>query len=152
MIYKQFQDVRLSALGFGCMRLPTVDGNDSNVDETEAARLIARATWSQEECPQFMGAIGKAIDVHDSRMKLTMLERMASHDPLTGLLNHSTAQEQIKALTALLNLTDEQSFDRLRLDVYSDRPWGDRTAPPGRRWGRWSRCARASPGSFPTIP
>ena len=60
-------------------------------------RLIARATWSQEECPQFMGAIGKAIDVHDSRMKLTMLERMASHDPLTGLLNHSTAQEQIKA-------------------------------------------------------
>ncbi len=43
MIYKQFQDVRLSALGFGCMRLPTVDGNDSNVDETEAARLIARA-------------------------------------------------------------------------------------------------------------
>ncbi len=60
-------------------------------------RLVARATWSQEECPQFMGAIGKAIDVHDSRMKLTMLERMASHDPLTGLLNHSTAQEQIKA-------------------------------------------------------
>ena len=43
MIYKQFQDRKLSALGFGCMRLPTVDGNDSNVDETEAARLIARA-------------------------------------------------------------------------------------------------------------
>ena len=43
MIYKQFQDLKLSALGFGCMRLPTVDGNDSNVDETEAARLIARA-------------------------------------------------------------------------------------------------------------
>ena len=42
MIYKQFQDVKLSALGFGCMRLPTVDGNDANVDEAEAARLIAR--------------------------------------------------------------------------------------------------------------
>lgn len=43
MIYKQFQDRKLSALGFGCMRLPTVDGNDGNINETEAARLIARA-------------------------------------------------------------------------------------------------------------
>ena len=43
MIYKQFQDRKLSALGFGCMRLPTVDGNDANVNEAEAARLIARA-------------------------------------------------------------------------------------------------------------
>ena len=43
MIYKQFQDLKLSALGFGCMRLPTVDGNDGNINETEAARLIARA-------------------------------------------------------------------------------------------------------------
>ncbi|MCI8552462.1 MAG: oxidoreductase [Lawsonibacter sp.] len=43
MVYKQFQDLKLSALGFGCMRLPTVDGNDANVNETEAARLIAQA-------------------------------------------------------------------------------------------------------------
>ncbi len=43
MIYKQFQDRQLSALGFGCMRLPTVGGNDANVNEPEAARLIARA-------------------------------------------------------------------------------------------------------------
>ena len=43
MIYKQFQDRKLSALGFGCMRLPTVDGNDAHVNEAEAARLIARA-------------------------------------------------------------------------------------------------------------
>lgn len=43
MIYKQFQDRQLSALGFGCMRLPIVGGNDANVNEAEAARLIARA-------------------------------------------------------------------------------------------------------------
>ena len=43
MIYKQFQDRKLSALGFGCMRLPTVDGSDAHINETEAARLIARA-------------------------------------------------------------------------------------------------------------
>lgn len=38
-------------------------------------------------------------------------------------LKELCAQEQMKALTALLNLTDEQNFDRLRLDVYSDQPW-----------------------------
>ncbi len=43
MIYKPFQNLKLSALGFGCMRLPTVDGNDANVNEAEAAKLIARA-------------------------------------------------------------------------------------------------------------
>ena len=43
MIYKQFQDVKLSTLGFGCMRLPTVDGNDAKPDEAEAAKLVAKA-------------------------------------------------------------------------------------------------------------
>lgn len=43
MIYKQFQDTALSALGYGCMRLPTTGGNDANINEEEAAKLIARA-------------------------------------------------------------------------------------------------------------
>jgi len=60
-------------------------------------RIIIQVTWSQDDEPQYLGAIGKAIDVHDSQMKLTKLEQMASHDSLTGLLNHSTAREQIIA-------------------------------------------------------
>ena len=43
MIYKQFQDMPLSALGYGCMRFPTVDGDVAAVNEEEAAKLIARA-------------------------------------------------------------------------------------------------------------
>ena len=43
MIYKQFQDMPLSALGYGCMRFPTVDGDAAAVNEEEAAKLIARA-------------------------------------------------------------------------------------------------------------
>ena len=31
MIYKNFKDLKLSALGMGCMRLPVVDNNDSNI-------------------------------------------------------------------------------------------------------------------------
>ncbi|NBI65429.1 oxidoreductase [Pseudoflavonifractor sp. 60] len=43
MIYKSFQDLRLSALGFGCMRLPTVGGDLNLVNEEEAAKMVARA-------------------------------------------------------------------------------------------------------------
>ena len=43
MIYKQFQDLKLSALGFGCMRLPTFDGDDARPNQEEAAKMIAKA-------------------------------------------------------------------------------------------------------------
>ena len=37
MIYREFQDLQLSALGMGAMRLPLIDGKDENIDETAAA-------------------------------------------------------------------------------------------------------------------
>ena len=43
MIYKQFQDRKLSALGFGCMRLPTIGGDDAKPNEEETAKLGAKA-------------------------------------------------------------------------------------------------------------
>lgn len=48
---------------------------------------------------------------------------------MCACLRELCAQEQIKALTALLNLTEEQDFDHLRLDVYSDHPWNGRRSP-----------------------
>ena len=64
--------------------------------EERWCRIIARATWNAEEPPQYAGAIGKAVDIHDSQMKLAALERMATHDPLTGLLNHVSAKKRIE--------------------------------------------------------
>ncbi len=58
-------------------------------------QIVARATWSSDEPPRYTGAIGKAIDIHDSRMRMANLERMASHDALTGLLNHAYAKKRI---------------------------------------------------------
>ncbi len=40
MIYRKFQDISLSGLGLGMMRLPVVDSNDGEIDEAAAAEMI----------------------------------------------------------------------------------------------------------------
>ena len=40
MVYKNFQDMKLSMLGMGTMRLPVIDGDDSKIDEAAAAKLV----------------------------------------------------------------------------------------------------------------
>lgn len=40
MIYRAFQGEKLSALGFGTMRLPVKDGNDAAVDEARAGEMV----------------------------------------------------------------------------------------------------------------
>ena len=43
MMYRDFQDVKLSALGMGAMRLPVVDGDDSKIDEAAAFAMVDEA-------------------------------------------------------------------------------------------------------------
>lgn len=43
MQYFDFQDVKLSALGFGAMRLPVIDGVDSRIDEQQTLDMVAYA-------------------------------------------------------------------------------------------------------------
>lgn len=43
MIYRDFQDIKLSALGFGAMRLPVIDGDDSRIDQETALRMVDTA-------------------------------------------------------------------------------------------------------------
>ena len=40
MIYRTFQTLKLSALGFGGARLPVVEGRDKEVDQEETQRLV----------------------------------------------------------------------------------------------------------------
>lgn len=40
MVYREFQDLKLSALGMGAMRLPVLDGDDSRIDEAAAGEMV----------------------------------------------------------------------------------------------------------------
>ena len=43
MLYRDFQDIKLSALGFGAMRLPVIDGNDSKIDVELTQKMVDEA-------------------------------------------------------------------------------------------------------------
>lgn len=71
---------------------------------------------------------------------------------MCACLKELCAQEQMNALTALLNLTEEQDFDRLRLDVYSDRPWQGRNRSPRENMSRVVQVCEGYARQFPGYP
>lgn len=71
---------------------------------------------------------------------------------MCACLKELCAQEQLRALTALMNLTDEQDFGRLRLDVYSDLPWQGQTRSPRENMKRIVAVCEGYAGQFPGYP
>lgn len=43
MVKNKFQEIQLSALGMGGMRLPVVEGDDARIDEARTAEMVAYA-------------------------------------------------------------------------------------------------------------
>ncbi len=64
-------------------------------NEERWMQIVARSSWTADDEPQYTGAVGKLLDIHELRMRMNMLQEMASHDALTGLLNHASARKQI---------------------------------------------------------
>lgn len=58
--------------------------------------IVSRSLWTFDDPPRYAGAIGKAVDIHESRTRMDELERGASTDALTGLLNHAAAKLRIR--------------------------------------------------------
>lgn len=71
---------------------------------------------------------------------------------MCACLKRLCAEEQMKSLTALLGLTEEQSFGRLRLDVYSDQPWRGKKMSPREHMGQVAEICKGFATEFPDYP
>lgn len=90
-----------------------VQGNVNG--ESRWFHLASRAIWAEtSKGLVFNGAIGKLVDIHESRQRLTDLERRATHDSLTGLTNHAFAR---KIIAERMRNSPEDTFVLMVLDM-----------------------------------
>ena len=73
MIYKEFQDLKLSALGMGCMRLPVLNGDDAQVDEAATAAMVDEAMASG------VNYYDTAWGYHNGNSELALGRALAKH-------------------------------------------------------------------------
>lgn len=72
--------------------------------ETRWLHALARALWSDENPPEYLGSLGKFIDIDDRQAELHDLQFKAYHDPLTEVVNRAFAR---KVITERLGEEDE---------------------------------------------
>ena len=73
MMYRDVQDVKLSALGMGAMRLPVVDGDDSKIDEAAAFAMV------DEAMARGVNYYDTAWGYHNGNSELVMGKALARH-------------------------------------------------------------------------
>ncbi len=88
-IYKEYHAAQPSHDMMTDERLILVDG------EPRWHRLVIQLLWSDDGEQQCLGLMGKAMDIHTFRTQLDELEKQATHDGMTGLMNRSCAKAQI---------------------------------------------------------
>ena len=88
MIYKKFQDLQLSSLGMGTMRLPIIDGKNDQIDEEETFKMVDYAiehgvnyfdtAWGYHDGNSEL-VIGKALKRHP-REKFYLANKFPGYD------------------------------------------------------------------------
>ena len=73
MVYREYQDLKLSALGMGAMRLPVLDGDDSRIDEAAACQMV---DYAMEHGINYYDT---AWGYHNGNSELVMGRALAKH-------------------------------------------------------------------------
>lgn len=133
MIYKNFQDLRLSMLGMGAMRLPVIDGDDARIDEAAAMNMVNQAM------EQGVNYYDTAWGYHGGNSELVMGRALRRHprerfylaDKFPGYdLSNMDKVEEI--FEAQLEKCQVDYFDfylfhnvcEMNIDAYLDRQYG----------------------------
>ena len=112
MIYRDFQDVKLSALGMGAMRLPVVDGDDSKIDEAAAFAMVdeamARGVNYYDTAWVYHGgnselAIGRALAAYP-RDKFYLANKFPGYDLGNMGKVQEIFEEQLKKCLSLIHI------------------------------------------------
>lgn len=73
MLYKPFENLQLSALGMGAMRLPVVNGNDGEIDESAALEMVDYAM------AQGINYYDTAWGYHNGQSEIVMGKALGRH-------------------------------------------------------------------------
>jgi len=133
MVYRKFQDLELSALGMGCMRLPVVNGDNAWPDEAATAEMVDYAmahgvnyydtAWGYHGGNSEI-ALGKAL-ANYSRERFYLADKFPGYD----LSNMNKAE---KIFEAQLKKCGVDYFDfylfhnvcEMNIDAYLDPKYG----------------------------
>lgn len=77
-------------------------------------RITCCRLWTEESVKESLGVVGKVTNIHKEYVQLLELQRMVSHDDLTGLLNHTHVKLKIKEI---LQSNPDKEFVLMILDL-----------------------------------
>lgn len=133
MIYKEFQNLKLSALGMGAMRLPVVNGDDANIDEPAAFKMV---DYAMEHGVNYYDT---AWGYHNGNSELVMGKALSRHPRESYMLATKFPGYDLSNMTKVESIFEEQLkkcqvdyFDfylfhnvcEMNIDAYLDEQYG----------------------------
>lgn len=135
------------------LALLAAGGRPVAADGPEIAAIRARNEALQRERATLMAQLGCPPDALDGAPACPKCRDSGwVEGGMCACLKELCAREQLKDLTAAMHLTEEQDFDRLGLDVYSDRPWGGQDRSPREKMGQVVQVCEGYARQFPRYP
>ncbi len=111
MIYKQFQDLSLSALGLGAMRLPVLEGDNKRIDEPAATAMVEYAMVKG------INYYDTAWGYHDGNSELIMGKLLAAYPRTSFYLASKFPGYDLRNMPKVQEIFEKQ-LDKCRVDYF----------------------------------
>ncbi len=133
MIYKEFQGLKLSALGMGAMRLPVIEGGYPNIDETETGKMVAYAmehgvnyfdtAWGYHDGQSEL-VMGKILSRYP-RDSYYLVTKFPGYDPAYWTKVEEVFEEQLKKCRVeYFDFYLVHNVCEMNIDAYLDPSYG----------------------------